>query len=160
MPGEFLWKERSIITLTSTGASLTNLSGAAAGTDLDVRTAGNAVGDDAAIFELTCQWGTVTSIAAGTLIADLYLIPKIDGTNLSQLDLTAGSSYISFAHRVGGFVAAKIPTASTNTIFATGSLDVIPIMPLLYTAHIINRSGQTMSVNWSLKVITARHQYT
>lgn len=160
MAGEIFWKERSIVTLTSTGASLTNLSGAAAGTDLDVRAAGNAADDDAAIFQLTCQWGTVTAIAAGTLIADLYLVPKMDGTNLPQIDLTTGSSYIPFVYRVAGFVASKIPTASTDTIFATGSLDQIPIMPLLYTAHLINRSGQTISTNWTLKVITARHQYT
>lgn len=158
--GDIFWKERSIITLTSTGASLTNLSGAAAGTNLDVRAAGNAADDDAAIFQLTCQWATVTAIAAGTLLADLYLVPKMDGTNLPQLDLTAGSSYIPYAHRVGGFVAAKVPTSNTDTIFATGSLDQIPIMPLLYTAHIINRSGQTISSNWILKVITARHQYS
>lgn len=160
MAGEIFWKERAIITLTSTGASLTNGSGAAAGTDLDVRAAGNAADDGAAILQLTCQWGTVTGIAAGTLLADLYLVPKMDGTNLPQVDLTSGSSYIPFVHRVGGFIAAKVPTASTDTIFATGSLDQIPLMPLLYTAHLINRSGQTISINWALKVITARRQYS
>lgn len=160
MPGELFWKERAIITLTSTGASLTNLSGGAAGTDLDVRALGNAADDESAVFELTCQWGIVTGIAAGTLLADLYLVPKMDGTNLPQIDLTAGASYIPFAFRVGSFVAAKVPTAATDTRFVTNALDAIPVLPLLYTAHLINKSGQTISVNWILKVITAKRQYS
>lgn len=160
MAGNILWAERALVTLTSTGASLTNLSGAAAGTNLDARAAGNAADDLAAVFRLTCQWGTVTGIAAGTLIADLYLVPLVDGTNPPQIDLTAGASYIPFVHRVGGFYAAKAPTASTDTIFDTGSLDSIPLMPLLYTAHIINRSGQTISANWSLGVVSAHKAYT
>lgn len=160
MSGDIFWKERSIITLTSTGASLTNNSGAAAGTELDVRTAGNAEGDSAAIFRLACQWGTVTGIAAGSLIADLYLVPKVDGTALPDLDLTTGASYIPYIYRVAGFVAPKIPTVSTTMTFDSNSLDQLPILPLLYTAHLINRSGQSMSANWSLKAVTARRQYS
>lgn len=160
MAGEFLWKERSIITLSSSQSSLANLTGVAAGIDLDVRTSGNAVGDDTAIFELACAWGTTTGIVAGVVVAELYLVPKMDGTNLPQIDLTSGSSYIPYAHRVGTFVAAATPSTSTTTRFTTASVDAISILPLLYTAHIINRSGQTISSSWSLKVITARHQYT
>jgi hypothetical protein len=159
--GNIFWKERAIVTLTSSGASLTNNSGAAVGTNLDVRAAGNAAGDKSAIFELTCQWGTVTGIAAGTKIADLYLVPLMDATNLSnQIDLSSGASYIPFSCRVGGFFAAKIPTASTDTKFVTNALDSIPLLPLLYTAHLINTSGQTWSANWTLKSITAQDQYS
>lgn len=155
---EIIWKERAIIALTSTGASLTNASAAAVGTDLDVRASGNAAGEDSAIFQLTCQWSTVTGIAAGSIIADLYLLPKMDGTNLPQINLTVGSSYIPYTFKVGSFIAAKAPTSNTNAIFMTSPLDQIPLLPLLYSPHIQNRSGQTIAVNWSLDVIVAHHQ--
>lgn len=159
MAGENFWKERPLFTLTSTGASLTNNSGAAAG-DLDARALGNAAQDFAISFLLTCQWATVTGIAAGSKIADLYLVPKVDGTNLPQIDLTAGSSYIPFSHRADGFIASKVPVANTNTLFATYSLGQITLMPLLYTAHLMNKSGQTISVNWKLEAVSARKQYS
>lgn len=160
MAGDIFAKERAILTLTSTGASLTNLSAAAAGTDLDVRSAGNAAEDFQGVFELTCQWGTVTGIAAGTVIGDLYLVPKMDGTNLPQIDLTADGSYIPATYRVGSLIAAQAPTANTDTKFTTNPLDGVSLMPLLYTAHLLNRSGQTISANWTLKAITARDQYS
>lgn len=149
------WSERAALTLTSSGASLTNGSCGAAGTDLDARASGNAAQDFVADFELVCQWSTVTGIAAGTIVADLYLVPKLDGTNLPQIDTTAGASYIPFAHKCGSFVAAKAPSASTDTRFHVPNVD---LHPLLYTAHIINRSGQTVSANWSLKAVTAQAQ--
>lgn len=157
MPGNITWKELSIITLTSTGASTTTGTAASAGTDLDVRSAGNAADCFAANFLLICQWATVTGIVAGTIVADLYLVPKIDGTNLPQIDTTSGTSYISFNMRVGSFTAAKAPSGNTDTYFVVPNVD---LQPLLYTAYIINRSGQTISVNWSLKVVPAEAQYT
>jgi|GEM_PF-3070868 len=161
MAGEIFWKERAIATITSTGGSATNLSAVSAGADIDFRAAGGNADDDAAIFELTCQWATVTGIAAGTIIADLFLVPKMDGTNLSQqLDLSAGASYIPFTCRAGSFTAAKVPIANTDTKFVTLAFDSIAILPLLYTPHMLNRSGQTISANWILKIISARHQYS
>src|SRR4051812_31484609 len=99
MAGNIFGKERGIVTLTSSGASLTNGSaGIGNGTaNLDARTGGNLPEDFQGWFELICQWGTVTSIAARTIVAELYLVPLLDGTNVSQqLDTTAGSSYIGF----------------------------------------------------------------
>lgn len=74
-------KERSIVTTTSSGSSLTNGSaGVANGTaNFDVRSGGNFEEDRTAQFELICQWATVTGIVAGTIVAELYLLPALDG---------------------------------------------------------------------------------
>lgn len=161
MAGEIFWKERAIATITSSGGSITNLSAVSAGADIDFRAAGGNADDDAGVFELTCQWATVTAIAAGTIVGDLYLVPKMDGTNASQqLDTTGGSSYIPYTCKVGSFIAAKVPTANTDAKFVSGVLDVIQFLPLLYTPYILNRSGQTIAANWTLKLISARHQYS
>jgi hypothetical protein len=157
MAGNILLKEQAVVTLTSTGASLTTGSAGLAGTQLDCRAAGNAADLFAALFSLTAQWATVTGIAAGTTIADLYLVPAIDGTNFPDIDTTAGASYIAYPHRVGSFVAAKAPTANTNALFQSQPVD---LMPVLYNVYIINRSGQTMSANWTLKALAAAAQYT
>src|SRR5580765_3699126 len=65
----------------------------------------------------TLKWATVTNIGAGTVIADVYFVPKLDGTNLPQIDTTASASFIPATYRVGELIAAKIPTANTATIF-------------------------------------------
>lgn len=158
MAGSILLKEQSIITLTSTGASLTTGSSGLAGTQLDCRAAGNAADFFTALLSLTAQWATVTGIAAGSTVADLYLVPAIDGTNFPDVDTTTGTSYIPFTMRVGGgFVAPKAPTAATNMLFQSVAVD---LMPVLYNVYIINRSGQTMSANWTLKALAAAAQYT
>lgn len=157
MPGDLRAKERAIVTLTSTGASLTTGSAGSAGTDFDARAAGNAADDLQARFQLTCQWATITSIVAGTIAAELYLVPKLDGTNAPDVDATAGASVLPGSTYVGAFVCTKAPVANTNMIFVAAALD---ILPLLYTAYIIGRAGQTISANWSLKVVSAQGQYT
>lgn len=157
MAGDLRAKERAIITLTSTGASLTTGSAGSAGTDLDVRAAGNAADDLVARFELTCQWGTITGIAAGTVVAELYLVPKLDGTNLPDLDTTAGASRLPIGTSVAVFDATKTPAAATNARFITG---LVELFPALYTAYLLNKSGQTISVNWTLKAVGAQGQYT
>ena len=156
MAGSLLLKEQALVALTTTGASLTTGSGAAAGVNLDARTAGNAADFFSAIFELVAQWATAPA-GAGTVIADLYLVPALDGTNFPAVDMTAGTSYIAFAQRVGSFVAALAPVAATNTRFVSNQVD---LQPLLYKAYIINRSGQTISVNWALNVVASAAQYT
>ena len=152
--------DRAPITLTSTGASLTNGSAAAAGTDLDTRTSvsGNAPGDFQAQFELTCQWASITTaIGANTVIAELYLVPKVDGTNLPDIDLTAGSSVLPPGTLKGFFPATKSPTAATNARFIT---DTFSVSPRLYTAYVLNKSGasNTISANWTLKVVSDQAQ--
>jgi hypothetical protein len=157
MAGNILNKEQSIITLTSTGSSLTSGSAGVAGTQLNCVTGGNAADMLNALFTLTAQWSTVTGIAAGTTVADLFLVPAIDGTNFPDIDTTSGASYIPYTMRAGSFVAPKAPTASTNMLFQSAAVD---LMPVLYNAYILNRSGQTMAANWTLKVLPAAGQYT
>jgi hypothetical protein len=157
MPGDIRSKERSIITLTSSGASLSNGSAGSAATDLDLRSGGNAANDLQCRLELTCQWATITGIVAGTVVAELYLVPKLDGTNLPDIDTTAGSSRLPAGTFVASFDATKAPVANTNARYIT---PVIDAFPALYTAYVLNRSGQTVSANWSLKVVSAQGQYT
>lgn len=148
MATNFFWATQTAITLTSTGGSTTTGSAVAAGTDLDVRSAGNASLLTDADFLLICQVATTTGIVAGIVMADLYAVPKLDGTNAPQTDLTGGSSYIAPNFRLGSFVAAKAPTANTDTYFGiVGTL----LKPNLYTCYILNRCGQTISANWTLK---------
>ena len=157
MAGNILTKEQGIVTLTSAGAALTSGSAGLAGTQLDCRANGNAADLFMALFSLSAQWAAVAGIAAGTTIADLYLVPAIDGTSFPDVDTTPGASYIPFTMRAGSFVAAKAPTANTNALFQSAMVD---LMPVLYNVYIINRSGQTMAANWTLKALAAAAQYT
>lgn len=159
MPGDLRAKERAIVTLTSAGVSLTNGSaGAANGTaDFDARSTGNAPDDLQAQFELTCQWATITGIAAGTVVAELYLLPILDGTNAPDIDLTGGASRLPYAALVASLEATKAPTANTNARFIAGP---VFFNPLLFRPYVLNRSGQTMSANWALKVVSVQAQYT
>ena len=164
MAGDIFYKERAIVTLqdrtnTTTFATATGL--AAATADLDVRSAGNVAQDFYGIFELLCRWATITSIVKGTVAGELYLVPLIDGTNLPDVDLTAGASAMSTPHFAGLFICSKAPTANTDMRFATG---MIPLFPALHRAYVINRSGQSITVtsgtSWQLRVVTTREQYT
>lgn len=157
MAGNILNKEQAIVALTTTGASLTTGSAGLAGTQLDARAAGNAADFFAALFSLAAQFATVTGIAAGTVVADLYLVPAIDGTNFPDIDTTSGAAYIPFTMKAGSFIASKSPTANTNMLFQSSQVD---LMPVLYNVYVVNKSGQTMSANWSLKVLAAAAQYT
>lgn len=157
--GQIFWKERAIVTLASAnGAALATGTAAAATTaDLDARSGGNVPQDFVGILRLTVQWATITSIAAGTVVAEIYAVPKLDGTNLSQTDLTSGSSYISPMSRIGTFVAAKVPTGNTDTRFDSNVFD---LFPGLFTVYLLNRSGQSFSANWTLGLYAAQGQYT
>lgn len=157
MAGNILSKEAaSLQTIGTTAGTLTTGSAALMGT-VDARAGGNVADLFTALFSLTVQWATVAGIAAGTTIADLYLVPAIDGTNFPDVDTTAGASYIAYPQRVGSFVASKAPTASTNALFSSSPVD---LFPTLYNAYILNRSGQTMSSGAALKAMAAAAQYT
>ena len=157
MAGEIFSKERGAVTLTSSGSSLTNGSAGAAGTELDCTSGGNGAEDFQGQFELIAQWATTTGIVLNTVVAELYLVPKLDGTNLPDVDLTAGSSALPSPTFAGVFVAVKAPSTNTDMRFISAS---IPFNPFKYTAYILNRSGQTISANWTLKVVSVRAQYT
>lgn len=157
MPGLIGARERAVITLTSTGAAISNGSAIAVGTDLDARTGGNAPDDLLCKFQLTCQVATVTGIAVDTIIADIYLLPKIDGTNLPTIDVTGGSSALPYSCFVGSFVAVKVPTSAVDMLIVSPRVD---LDPLLHTVYLIGRSGQTVSANWTFKMIPWQAQYT
>ncbi len=143
---------------TSNVASLTNLSGTTAvGNVIDNRSSG-ATTAAAAIFSLTCQWYVTTGVTTGTDVADLYLLPAIDGTNYPAYDVTAGASQFPAESYVGSFIAAvSTVTASTNTLFDGPRVE---LLPTLYTAAIKNQSGQTIASSWILKVLPAEGTYT
>lgn len=159
MAGDIRAKERSIVTLTTTGGSCSNGSAVVAnGTaDFDARSSGNFPDDFLVQFEFVCQWATITSIVAGTIAAELYLVPIVDGTNLPDVDLTGGASRLPYAAYVASFECTKAPTANTNMRFISGN---IAINPLLYRPYILGKAGQTISANWSLKAVSAQGQYT
>jgi hypothetical protein len=157
MAGNLLLKEQPIVTLTTTGASLTTGSAGVAATQLDCRASGNAADMFTALFSLAAQWATVTGITAGTTIADIYLVPAIDGSNFPDIDTTAGASYIPYPHRAGSFVAPKTPATNTNMLFQSAPVDLLPV---LYNVYLINRSGQTISANWTIKAVAVAAQYT
>jgi hypothetical protein len=161
MAGSIRLQEGAIQTITSTGAAATSGSAILAGT-LDTRSVAAAATADmfAAMFSLTAQWATITGIAANTTIADLYLVPAIDGTNFPDVDLTSGASFIAYPYRVGSFVASKAPTANTNMLFGTASMVPVELFPSLYNVYILNRSSQSISANWTLKAQAAGAQYT
>lgn len=162
MSGNIFWNELAIITLTTAGGALVqNGGGVANGTaNLDVRTGGNAAECFTAAFELSgLQWGTVTGIVSGTIVADLYLVPSPDGTNFVDVDIAnASTDYISSNHRVGSFIN-DLHNPAINTSYRFGVVDV-DLQPLLYKPYLINRSGQTFTANWTLKVVPAKAQYT
>jgi len=161
MAGNVPFLEGAIQTITSTGAAATSGSAILAGT-LNTSSGGPSAtaGKVSALFSLLAQWATVTGIAANTTIADLYLVPAIDGTNFPDVDTTAGASVIPFSYRVGSFVASKVPTANTNMLFGTASAAPVELFPAIYNVYIVNRSGQPMSANWTLKAQAAGVQYT
>lgn len=160
MSGSILWKETSVITLTSALAALVNGgAGIANGTaNLDVRAAGNAADCFSAIFSLSVAFVTITGVVAGDNVADLYLLPSLDGTNFPNVTATnASTDYISPNHYVGSFIAAATFVTTVAQLMETGPIDLLPV---LYQPYIINRSGQTMTVNGVLKVVPASAQYT
>lgn len=159
MAGDLRSKERAIVTLTSTGASMTTGSAAAANAtaDFDARSAGNFPDDLQAQFELVAQWTTITSIVAGTIAAELYLVPILDGTNLPDVDLTAGTSRLPYSTYVGAFECPKAPVANTNMRFVSAN---VTFNPALMRPYLLNRSGQTISANWSMKAVSVQGQYT
>ncbi len=158
MAGDLFLKELTPVTITSTGASVADKTASSAGT-VDMRAAGtaNVIEDVQAFLELTCQFATITGIVAGTIIGDAYLVPALDGTNYADVDTTSGASYIGSPMRVGSFVSHKQLVTATNYRIPTAVFD---LFPALYTVYVLFRAGQTVTVNWTLKIAAARAQYT
>lgn len=160
MAGDLKGKSGTSLTLTTTGASLTSGSAGAAGSAVSFKSGGTTELADmlSAVFELTCQWGTVTGILAGVVIADVYFVPRNEADSADcQIDTSAGTSYIPSQYRVGQLAAAKQPTASTDAVFKTDKFDSPQQKGTFY---VLNRSGQTIAANWGAVVAPADGQYT
>lgn len=159
MAGTIKWQEGAALTIGTTSGTLTSGSGVLMGT-LDCRGAGTAGAQDAftAIFALSAAWSSVPT-GAGTTVADLYLVPSIDGgTTFPDVDMTAGSSYVAWTHRwASTFVASKVPTSGVAMNFATLPGD---LGPYVYNVYLINRSLQTISTGAVLKAQASAVQYT
>lgn len=149
--GDIFLKERAIITLQdATSGTLANAALALAATaTLDVRTGGNAGEDFWANFELLTGFSAVPAV--DVVAAELYLVPALDGTNFAETD-TAKLQANTF---VGTFVVLRSVTIAQRLVLLN-----VPLQPLLYRAYLINRSAQTMAAGWTLRVVTAREQYT
>lgn len=161
MAGDLFSKAGAIATLEASGASTLATGTAVEANDavLDVRSGGlaGAVENLEFVFELVCQWVTVTGVLLGVVAAELYLVPAIDGTNYPDVDLTGGASALPHPTYVGNFTLIKQAVTVTDLRFPSPK---VRLFPLQYKAYILNRSGQTISAGWSLKVFSARYQYT
>jgi hypothetical protein len=159
MAGDLFTKEGTIATLESSGGSLTTGTAVAAATLLDLRAGGTSGALQNLYFqcEFVCQWATVTGIVKDTVAAELYLLASLDGTNYPDVDTTGGSSALSDVGYLGNFKCIKAPAANVN-MRINSPFFFRP--PFLYKPYILNRSGQTISSTWTLKVMSARGQYT
>jgi hypothetical protein len=91
-------------------------------------------------FALTCGFGS--SVTALEDI-NLYLVPKLDGTNEADIDTANDNAQPStFA---GIFVNASSGTSSRIL-----TLEGVQVGPCKYVAYIENKSGQTISSGWTL----------
>lgn len=163
MAGDIFQKEGTLATLEENGGSLATITAVAAvdatNATFDLRSGGvsGATQNTVFQFELVCQWGTITGIAKDTVAAELYIVPALDGTNYPDVDTTGGSSVLPQSSLKGTFVCTKAPSVSTNMRFMSPEMT---LRPFLYKAYILNRSGQTISAGWTLKVMSSRNQYT
>jgi len=125
-------------TLEASGASTSNNAvGTANDADLD-NTATLAFSYD---FELNGGFGS--SVTAGEDL-DLYLVPKLDGTNAAAADTS--TPLFQPSHYAGTFITA---TNGTATRYMT--IPGVAVGPYKYTAYLHNKSGQTLSSGWALK---------
>jgi len=139
-------KTGTVESVTTALPTAANGSAVSAG-DLDFTAAGSNANLREMLFGRirgTLKWATVTNIGAGTVIADVYFVPKLDGSNPPQIDTTAGTSFIPATYRVGELIAARIPTANTATIFDSRWFE---LHAEKVTVYLLNRSGQTWNAS-------------
>jgi hypothetical protein len=149
MSGNIFAKEASAVVLQNdNGSSLSNGNGTSISTTLDNRSSGNGAQNFFGNFELkTAGFGSAPSAHQPL---DLYLVPTLDGTNAA--DVT--SSIPEATYYVGSFLTLNSSSAKRFCLLN------IPLQPLLYTVYLVNNTGQTLSANWGLRVVTSQDQYT
>ena len=126
------------------GSSISNGAAAAAGTDLDNTT------ELAFAFDFELNGGFGSSVTAGEDI-DLYLVPKLDGTNAAAADTS--TPLFQPDHYAGTFI-----TPTNGTSARRMSLQSRAAGPYIYTAYLSNKSGVTLSANWTLKAYPVKAQ--
>lgn len=132
-------------TLEASGASTSNNAvGTANDADLDNTT------ELAFAFDFALNGGFGSSVAAGEDL-DLYLVPKLDGTNAAASD--ASTPLFQPDHYAGTFIT---PTNGTSARLMT--LQARPVGPYKYTAYVHNKSGQTLSSGWALTAYPTKAQ--
>lgn len=99
-------------------------------------------------FELNGGFGA--SVTASEDL-DLYLVPKLDGTNAANSDAT--TPVFQPGHFRGKFVTPTNGTAARRM-----TLEGVPLGPYPYTAYVHNLSGQQLSSGWVLKAFPVKEQ--
>lgn len=132
-------------TLEASGASVSNGAvGTANDADLDNTT------ELAFAYDFKLNAGFGSSVTAGEDI-DLYLVPKLDGTNAATSDTS--TPLFQADHYAGTFIT---PTNGTSSREMT--LQARVVGPYKYTAYLHNKSGQTVSSTWSLTAYPVKAQ--
>ncbi len=126
------------------GGSTANNAATAAGTDLDNTT------ELAFSYDFELNGGFGSSVTAGEDL-DLYLVPKLDGTNAADKD--ASTPLFQPSHYAGTFITPTNGTAARRM-----TIPGVVVGPYLYTAYVHNKSGQTLSANWTLKAFPVKAQ--
>jgi hypothetical protein len=147
MAGDIKLKAGSTQTLANAnGPAVSNDAAGAAGTDLDNTTALA----EYVSFELDAGFGSsVTALED----VDLYLVPKLDGTNAAAVDTSTPRFQPS--HYAGTFY-----TPTTGTSARRMTVEGVQIGPFKYTAYLWNKSGQSIPANWTLKAFEVLGSYT
>ena len=158
MAGTLFLKEVSTYALsTSDCASLANnIATTAIGLNLDNRSSATAPNSALAIFQLQCSFNATTALSVNTDIADLYLLPAMDGSTFP----TIGTSQIAPPFQVGSFINSASTVAVSTVVTYVTDPKGVDLFPVLYKAAIVNVSGQTINSSWSLKVSLAQGNYS
>lgn len=137
MAADIKQKAGSSQTLEASGASVSNGAvGTANDADLDNTTA---LGFS---WSFVLNGGFGSSVTAGEDL-DLYLVPKIDGTNAADADTS--TPLFQPGHYRGTFI-----TPTTGTSARRMTVEGVVLGPYKYVAYVHNKSGQTLSSGWAL----------
>lgn len=126
------------------GAAVSNNAVGTVGTDLDNST------ELAELYDFELNGGFGSSVTAGEDI-DLYLVPKLDGANLADKDTS--TPLFQPSHFRGTFITPTNGTAARRM-----TVEGVPLNPGKYTCYLHNKSGQTLSANWTLKAFPTKYQ--
>ena len=152
MAGNIFAKELSStpVTLESSGASTATNLEVAASTNLDARNAGNGAQSFWYTFEFNGGFGSAPTVGAAL---ELYAVPAVDGTNFAEVDTTA--HLLQDNCLLGYFKILKAQTGAQRLV-----IQRIFLEPLLYKMYILNKTTQTMSSTWTLKVYPSLEQFS